>query len=111
MSKPRDALGYFDLQGSTEMVTKTELIQYIRDCGEQISNRNITYYSSVGLIPSAVRIGSRGGAYPRIVCELLRWIIRSRGYGLSIDAIKQLMPLWDLLVRGRGDGCIDLAEF
>jgi DNA-binding transcriptional MerR regulator len=110
MTELRDALEYFDLQGSTEMVTKTELTQYIRDCGEQISDRNITYYSSVGLIPSAVRIGSRGGAYPKIVCELLRWIIRSRGYGLSIEAIKELMPLWELLVRGRRNGCVDLAE-
>lgn len=110
MTDLKDALEYFDLQGSTEMVTKTELIQYIRDCGEQISDRNITYYSSMGLIPSAVRIGSRGGAYPRVVCELLRWVIRSRGYGLSIEAIKELMPLWEMLVRARRNGCIDLTE-
>jgi DNA-binding transcriptional MerR regulator len=110
MADPGDALEYFDLQGSTEMVTKTELMQYIRDCGEQISGRNVTYYSSVGLIPSAVRIGSRGGAYPKIVCELLRWIVRSRGHGLSIEAIKELVPLWQLLACGRRNGCIDLAE-
>lgn len=92
------------------MVTKTELTQYVRDHGEQISDRNITYYSSMGLIPSAVRIGSRGGAYPKIVGELLRWVIRCRGKGLSIEAIKELLPLWELLVRGRRNGCIDIAE-
>ena len=110
MKDQRNALDYFDLQGSTEMVTRTELTRYIRDAGEQISGRNLTYYSSVGLIPAAVRIGSRGGAYPKIICELLRWVIRSRSYGLSIDAIKQLLPLWELLVRGRRTGCIDLTE-
>lgn len=110
MTEFRDALGYFDVQGSTEMVTRTELMQYIRESGEQISDRNLTYYTSEGLVPPAVRIGSRSGAYPKIVRELLRWIIRSRRQGASIDAIKQLLPLWVLLARSRRNGCVDLGE-
>ncbi|MGH9212439.1 MAG: hypothetical protein ACRD2C_17445 [Acidimicrobiales bacterium] len=110
MNDRRDALDYFDVQGSTEMVTRTELMQYIREAGEQISGRNLTFYSSEGLIPAAVRIGSRSGAYPKIVCELLRWIIRSRRQDTSIDAIKQLLPLWVLLAQSRRSGCIDLSE-
>ncbi|PZS09686.1 MAG: hypothetical protein DLM70_01340 [Chloroflexi bacterium] len=102
---------YLDLQNSTELVTKTELRQGLRDQGLSISDRNLTYYTSVGIIPSAVRFGSRGGAYPRVVVEQLSWAIRARKRGLSIETIRELLPLWQWLVSGRTRGCIDLNEF
>jgi DNA-binding transcriptional MerR regulator len=110
MDHQLDALELLELQGSTDLITKAELKQYVRRQGGQISDRNIAYYSSIGLIPPAVRIGARGGAYPRIVGELLSWVVRSRDGGLSIEAIKELIPLWRLLIHGRKSGCVDLAE-
>jgi DNA-binding transcriptional MerR regulator len=106
-----DALELLELQGSTDLITKAELKHYVRRQGGQISDRNVAYYSSVGLIPPAVRIGARGGAYPKIVRELLAWVVRSREWGLSIEAIKEMIPLWRLLMQARRSGCIDLVEF
>jgi hypothetical protein len=111
MTDPAGALELLELQGSTDLVTKSELKKYVRQQGGQISDRNITYYASVRLIPPAVRIGARGGAYPKVVGELLSWVVRSRDWGLSIEAIRELIPLWRLLMQGRRSGCIDLAEF
>jgi DNA-binding transcriptional MerR regulator len=102
---------YFELQVSTEMVTKTELRQGLRDQGLAISDRNLTYYSSIGLVPPAIRIGSRSAAYPRVVVEQLAWVVSSRKRGLSLDAIKELLPLWQSLVGGRTRGVVDLNEF
>jgi DNA-binding transcriptional MerR regulator len=101
---------YLDLQGSSDMVTKTELRQALRQVGLSISDRNMTYYTSLGLLPPPVRVGRRGGAYPEVVVEQLIWVIRSRDRGLSIEAIKELLPLWRWLIRARTRGCIDLRE-
>jgi DNA-binding transcriptional MerR regulator len=101
---------YIELQGSAEMVTKSELVQRIRDGGQSISDRNLAYYTSAGLIPPAVRVGSRGGVYPAIVVEQLSWVISARSAQVSMEGIKELLPLWRLLVRGRRDERIDLAE-
>jgi hypothetical protein len=57
-------MAFLELQGSTEMVTKSELMERVRLLGSPISDRNLSYYGSIGLIPPAVRIGARGGAYP-----------------------------------------------
>lgn len=101
---------YIELQGSTDMVTKSELVQGIRDRGQSISPRNIAYYTSAGLIPPAVRVGSRGGVYPAIVVEQLSWVIAARAAEVSMDAIRELLPMWRLLVRSRREGRVALAE-
>jgi DNA-binding transcriptional MerR regulator len=106
-----DVMAYLELQGNTDMITKSDLIQAVRSHGEQISDRNLTYYASVGLIPPAVRIGARGGAYPKIVAGLVTWAVRCRRWGLSIEATRELASLWRLVKRGIRDGCIDLREF
>lgn len=110
MSDAASLVAYLELQGSAEMVTKSELIAAIRDRGQSISSRNLSYYATTGLIPPAVRVGSRGGVYPAIVVDQLSWVINARAAELSIDAIRELLPLWRLLVRGRRDRRIDLAE-
>jgi len=106
-----ELMEYLEMQDSTEMVTKTELRQALRGRGQTISDRNLTYYASIGLVPLAVRVGTRSGAYPRVVIEQLSWVIAARSRGLSIDAIKELLPLWRWLVSNRTRECIDLNEF
>jgi DNA-binding transcriptional MerR regulator len=104
-------LEYLQLQGSApELVTKSELIAVVRGLGYSVSDRQLTFYVSEGLIPKSVRVGSRAGAYPRIVVELLAWILRAKEGGLSVEAIRELLPVWKYLIRARKDGRIDLAE-
>jgi hypothetical protein len=45
-----------------------------------------------------------------IVTDFVAWVVRCRTWELSIDAIKELAPSWQLLTRGLRDECIDLAE-
>jgi DNA-binding transcriptional MerR regulator len=104
-------MDYLELQGNTDMLTKSELVHLVRSHGEQISDRNLTYYASIDLIPPAVRIGARGGAYPKIVADLVVWVLRCRRWGLSIEAIRELSALWRLIGRHIRSGCIDLPEF
>jgi len=102
---------YLQLQGSDpELVTKSELIAAVRKHGYSVGDRQLTYYVSEGLIPKSVRVGSRAGAYPRIVVNLLAWILRAKDGGLSVEAIRELLPVWKYLVRARNDGRIDLGE-
>lgn len=101
---------YFDIQDSPDLVTKAQVLAGLRERGQSISGRNLTYYASVGLIPPAIRIGSRVGAYPEVVIDQLSWVITCRERGLSLEAIKELLPLWQWLVL-RSRDCVDLAEF
>ena len=39
-----DAFGLMELQGSTDLMTKTEVIEATRSLGLSISDRTITYY-------------------------------------------------------------------
>lgn len=104
-------LEYLQLQGSDpELVTKSELISVVRELGYSVSDRQLTFYVSEGLIPKSVRAGSRAGVYPRIVVELLAWILRAKEGGLSVEAIRELLPVWKYLIRARKDRRIDLAE-
>lgn len=105
-----DFIEYLQVQGSPEMVTKTELIEGVRARGETISDRTLTYYTSQGLIPRAVRVGSRSGAYPKIVQELVVWLVRCRKRDLSLEALRELVPLWRHLMKSRTEGVFDLGE-
>jgi DNA-binding transcriptional MerR regulator len=106
-----DFLDYMELQGNLDMVTKSELLELVRKQGGRISDRQLTSYVSEGLVPKSARIGSRSGAYPRIVADLLAWIDQSRRSGLSVQAVKELIPLWRFLRRGAIKRNIDLSEF
>lgn len=107
----QDFLEYLALQDSPEMLTKSELLERVRKLGGRISDRQLTFYASERLIPKAVRVGSRAGAYPRIVANLLAWISRARDRGLSIDAIRELVPVWRVLHQMWRSKRLDLAEF
>ena len=102
---------YLKLQDNLDMCSKTELLEALRDWGAPVSARQLTTYVTEGLVPKSARVGSRSGVYPKIICELLYWIEQSRRRGLSIEAIKQLVPSWRFLRAGLRDKEIDLGKF
>ena len=104
-------LEYLQLQGGEpDLVTKSELIAEVRGAGYAVSDRQLTFYVSEELIPRSVRVGSRSGAYPAIVAELLMWILQARDGGVPIEALKELLPVWKFLIRSRKDHALDLGE-
>ncbi|MFD0278540.1 hypothetical protein ACFVHB_32160 [Kitasatospora sp. NPDC127111] len=95
-------LEYLQLQdGAPDLITKSELIARVRAEGFSVSDRQLTFYVTEGLLPRSVRVGSRAGAYPAIVVELVTWILRARDGGAPIEALKELLPVWKFLVRAR----------
>jgi len=111
MNEGNDYMELLELQGNLELVTKSELLDLVRDHGGHISDRQLTSFMSEGLIPKSARIGSRGGAYPRIVVDLVLFITRFRRRGLSVTAIKELLPTWRYLRRALRENEVSLAEF
>lgn len=107
-----DFLEYLQLDNPDEprLVTKSELLQEVRQLGQSISDRQLTFYVSEGLIPKSVRVGSRAGAYPGVIVDLLVWVLRAREQGLSVDAIKELVPIWKFVYRARKSRRLDLSE-
>lgn len=105
-----DVLELLEMQTETSFLTKSELLDYVRKQGVSISDRQLITYGSEGLIPRSVRIGSRAGAYPTIVGDLLVWIGRMRKQGLSVEAIKELLPAWKFMQRAWKAKELDLAE-
>lgn len=103
-------LEYLNLQDGSELITKSELIAAVRESGLSVSDRQLTFYSSEGLIPKSVRVGSRAGAYPAIVAELLSWVLQAREGGVPIEALKELLPIWKHLVTARRQKRLDLGE-
>ncbi len=104
-------LEYLQLQGGDpDLVTKSELIAAVRDAGFRLSDRQLTFYASEDLLPRSVRVGSRAGAYPTIVVELMMWILGAREQGTSIEALRELLPVWKSLMLSRREGRLDLAE-
>jgi DNA-binding transcriptional MerR regulator len=104
-------LEYLQLQdGVPDLVTKSQLIARVRAEGYPVSDRQLTFYVSEGLLPRSVRVGSRAGAYPSIVIDLLTWILRARDGGVPIEALKELLPVWKFLVRARTRRELDLGE-
>jgi DNA-binding transcriptional MerR regulator len=94
----------------TDLITKTELMQEIRDFGLKISDRTLGFYGAEGLIPPSLRVGARGAAYPVITIHILVWVIESRERGISLPAIKELLPVWLYLNEACRCGTVDIAE-
>jgi DNA-binding transcriptional MerR regulator len=104
-------LEYLQLQdGSSALVTKSELVSRIRKQGYSLSDRQLTFYVTEGLVPRSVRVGTRAGAYPAIVVSLLEWVVAARDAGVSIDALKELLPVWKFLIRAYNDKSLDIGE-
>lgn len=103
-------LEYIELSEAPEMITKSELMDRVRSRGGSISDRLLTFYSSEGLVPKSLRIGSRSGAYPVVVEDLILWIYAARKAGTSVAAIKELLPVWKFLKRSAKSKELNLAE-
>ena len=102
---------YLELQGGDgHLVTKSELLSGVRRAGFKLSTRQLTFYISENLVPQSVRAGSRAGVYPLIVTDLMIWILAMRKAGASIEALRELLPVWKFLVRSRGNHVLDIAE-
>lgn len=111
MTEGADVLEYLELQGSMKMVNKSQLLERVRRRGVKISDRQLTSLISEGVIPKSVRIGSRTGAWPEIVGDLLSWVLGERDRGLSVEAIRELLPLWKFLMDSYRAGRVSLSEF
>jgi hypothetical protein len=104
-------LEYLQLQdGKSDLVTKSELTARVRAMGYSLSDRQLTFYMTEGLVPRSVRVGSRAGADPAVVVELMTWILQAREEGASIEALRELLPVWKFLVRARAQHELDLGE-
>ncbi|MEZ5409457.1 MAG: hypothetical protein R2761_15620 [Acidimicrobiales bacterium] len=110
MAVDTDPIELLEIQGSTDLVTKADLMRAVRGTGRSISDRNLTFYGTLGLLPKALRVGARSGAYPKIVAELACWVIDARERDLPIEAIKELLPLWRYLARAQRTGRFDVGE-
>lgn len=104
-------LEYLQLQGGEpDLVTKSELITRIRQMGYSLSPRQLTFYTTEGLVPRSVRVGTRAGAYPAIIVRLLGWVVAARDAGVSIEALKELLPVWKFLMRAYDSRELDIGE-
>lgn len=82
-------------------MTKAELLGRIQASGRRLSDRNLTYYTSQGLLPPLDRAGGGHGRYPTHLYELACWIIDCRATGLAVPAIRELAPLHHYLTTAR----------
>jgi DNA-binding transcriptional MerR regulator len=105
-----DFMELMEIQGNLDLVTKSELLDEVRRHGARMTDRQLTSLVTEGLVPKSARIGSKGGAYPRIVVDLLTFISRSRSRGLSVQAIRELLPVWRYLRRAVRTREVSLAE-
>src|SRR5262245_25722945 len=111
MDEGNDFLELLELQGTLEFVSKTELLDEVRKRSNRgLSERQLTSYVSEGLVPKLARIGTRGSAYPKIVLKLLLFITAMREMGLTVQAVKELLPVWRYLQRAHRDRILNLAE-
>lgn len=96
--------------GEADLRTKSELLAEVRAEGYKLSDRALSYYTSAGLVPRSARIGSRGPkVYPAILTELITWILQTIEEGASIEALRELLPVWKYLVRARSEKSLDLG--
>jgi DNA-binding transcriptional MerR regulator len=111
LDEGNDFMELLQLQDSLDMVTKTELLEHVRARGASISDRQLTTFVTEGLVPKLARIGSRGSAYPKIVEELVLFILSCRDAGQSVQAIKELLPVWKYLHGAVRKGELSLKDF
>jgi DNA-binding transcriptional MerR regulator len=98
-----------ELQGSDRTVTPTTALDGLHERGRRVSKRTLSFWQEQGLLPPALRVGARGGVYPEIVEELIDWIAECRDRGVKVDVIRELLPMWQHLMRAQIDGVVDVA--
>ena len=68
-----------------------------------VSAKTIRYYESIGLIPQADRADNGYRDYGGTEIETLRFIKRARSLGFSIEAVRNLLDLWQNTERASAD--------
>ena len=112
MDEGNDFMELLELQDNLEMVTKTELLDRARTHGASISDRQLTSFASEGLLPKSARIGSRGGAFPKLAVEQLLFVSRfAKAWGCRFRRSRSCYPYGGTCsVRSRAKE-VSLTEF
>jgi hypothetical protein len=104
-------LEYLNLQENhDDLITRTELLTKARQAGHAITDRQLTFYTTQSLLPHALRTGTGPGNYPAIVSDLIEWVLDNRRAGLSVDALRELLPIWKLIAKAHVQGFLHLTD-
>ncbi len=97
------------LQDGSDTVTPGEVVRIVRASGRDVTPRMMSFLQTQEVVPTADRIGSRGGQLPAIVIDLTIMIYDMRARGTRLGAIRELLPLWSSLVSGQIRGMVNLS--
>lgn len=99
-----------ELQGSDRTITPTSVLDGLRERGRRVSKRTLSFWQEQGLLPPALRVGARGGVYPEITEDLIDWIAECRDRGVKVEVIRELLPMWQHLMRAQISGMVDVGS-
>lgn len=100
----------FKIQGHMRTVDRADLRVYANRRGAHLTDRQITSLITEKVFPASAQFGGKGGVWPEICVELLAFIGVQRRANTSIDALRQLVPLWVYFERCRRADALDLDE-
>lgn len=104
-------LEFLDYLKEPELLTKSELLDHVRREGLRVSERQLVTYITEGIIPKSVRVGARAGVFPAAVAMMLEWVVRTRDRGVTVEGVKELVPLWKYAARANRRHEFDFGEF
>jgi hypothetical protein len=110
MSEEGDFLDLLQLQDNLDMISKSELLDWAKENRLSLTDRKLTSLMAEGLLPKTARIGSRGGAFPKIAERQLWFVLRCRDRGISVAAVRELIPVWRYLLRAVRDREVVIGE-
>ncbi len=110
MSEESDFMELLQLQGTLDMVTKSDMLEWAKGEDLPVTQRQLTSLMADRLLPKTARIGSRGGAFPKITEEQLRFVLRCRSRGMSVAAVRELIPVWRYMVGAVARSELSISE-